>query len=252
MGKMKLNKSQYIGSICVALIVLAQAFEKIFEVAVTPSQATALICAMVYTLLVAVVYFIMSKNESSFVGIFVSILAVKMLPPNITYITRFSVDGAMLYFIVTKVCVVLFLLLAYKFYREQDLEVDHIRGMTILMILAAVPFFNQISAFTSAYFETKTGTMIMPFLSNYACYIAASLVILYVAYRSGQASMRFAAYFEFCAFGINIVRQLGKICYFAVTHQHISKSLFGWIIVFAGLIAVTAVLYSKSKKMITE
>ncbi len=250
MEKMKLNKNQTLGIFAAVLIVLSQACEKILEVVITPSQTTALVCAMVYTIVVAVVFLIVTKLESPFLGIFASMLAVKMLPPNITYIASVTADGAMLYFILSKVVFVLFALLALRFYRVQKNDEEHIRAVPIIILFYAVPFFNQIEAFTSAYFMEKTGSMLLPFLTQYACYAAASIIILAVAFKCGKASMRFASYFEFCAFGINIFRQLGKICYFAATGQHISKSLFGWIIVLAGLIVINAIMLNKSKKSV--
>ena len=247
MAKIKLDKSQTPFLVAIIITVAAQAFEKIFEVAVDVNQFTGLICAMVYTLLVAVVYYIISKGTGTLMGILSAMLALKMMPPKMGYLASVSADGAMLYFLVGKVAVVLFAVLVYKFYREQ--ETPHpIKGLTLLAILLAVPFFNEIASFTGNYLLYKTGSMLLPYFAQYACYAAAVLITFAIAYVSSKDSMRFAACFEFCALGINILRQIGKIGYLAVSHQHISKSIYGWIVVLAALIAIGAFMLAKSKK----
>lgn len=251
MEKVKADKNK---TLCVAAIVItvaAQAFEKIFSVATQPSQAKGLLSAMIYTVVVAVVYYLISKATSSFMGLLASLIAFKMAPPNINYLTTVSVDGAMLYFIVQKAAMVLFAVLVYKFYREQQ-KPRAIKPLPLLVIAVAVPFFNEIANYTCSYLYYKTGSMMMPYFAQYACYAAAVIITLVIAYISGKESMRFAAYFEFCALSINTCRQLGKIGYFAVTNQHISKSLYVWIVVLAGLMVVTAYLLNKSKKTLDK
>ena len=93
----------------------------------------------------------------------------------------------------------------------------------------------------------KTGNMIAPYFTQYICYAAAILVILAVGYKCGKESFRFTAYFEFVALSINIFRQAGKIGYFIVSNQHISKSIYGWVVLFAGLMILTALMLKKSK-----
>ncbi len=247
MGKLRLDKSQTPFLVAIIITVAAQAFEKIIEVAVDVNQFTGLVCAMVYTLLVAVVYYIISKGTGTLMGILSAMLALKMMPPKMGYLTNVSVDGAMLYFLVSKVAVVLFAVLVYKFYREQ--ETPHpIKGMPILVVLFAVPFFNEIASFASSYLLGKTGSMLLPYFAQYACYAAAVLITFAIAFISSKDSMRFVAYFEFCALGINTLRQIGKIGYLAISHQHISKSIYGWIVVLVVLAAVGAFMLAKSKK----
>ncbi|MBR0412120.1 MAG: hypothetical protein IJI47_00940 [Eubacterium sp.] len=247
MENLKLNKNR---SLCLAAIIITvacQAIEKILEVAVHPGQTIGLICAMLYTLCVAVVYYIITKGTSSFMGILAALIAFKMMPPPITYLTRVSPDGAMLYFIVQKVALILFAVLVYKFYREQETP-RAIKPLPILVIVLAVPFFNEISSFTSSYLQFKTGSVIPSYLAQYACYAAAVLITLAIAYTSGRESMRFAAYFEFCALGINTCRQLGKLGYYIATEHQLSKSTALWIVVLVGLAVVNFIMLNKSKK----
>ena len=245
MAKTKLSKSQLLCTVAIVITVAAQALEKILEVAIQPSQISALVCAMVYTIAVACVYFLISKSTNTFWGLLASLLAFKMMPPKINYILNVTVDGGMLYFIVQKVAILLFLVLAYRFYRAQEKQ-HCVNIIPVFILAAAVPFFNEISAFVDNYFLYKTGSMILPFLTNYACYTLAVVTALAVAFISGKESMKFAAFYEFCALGINMFRQIGKIGYFITTNQHVSKSFYGWIAVLAVLMVVTAVLLKKS------
>ena len=248
MDKLKMNKNQSLCVLSIAIVVFAQALEKILEVVITPGQFVGVICAMFYTLLVALVYFIISKGSSSFMGILAALLALKMLPPKITYLSQYSPDGAMLYYIVQKAAVVIFALLVYKFYREQE-EPRQIKPLVLVALIGAVPFFNEISSYTASYLLFKTGTMVLPYFAQYACYAAAALLILGVAFYCGKESMRFAAYFQFIAFSINIFRMLGKTAYFIIAGQHVSKSIYGWIVLFAALIVIYAIAFKRNKKL---
>ena len=248
MDKIKISKNQSLCVLAIAIVVFAQALEKILEVVITPGQFVGVMCAMLYTVLVALVYFIISKGSSSFMGILAALLALKMLPPKITYLSQYSPDGAMLYFVVQKAAVLIFALLVYKFYREQE-QPRQIKPLVLVALIGAVPFFNEISAYTSSYLLYKTGSMILPYFSQYACYAAAALMILGVAFYCGKESMRFAAYFQFIAFSINIFRMLGKIAYLAIAGQYISKSIYGWILVFAGLMVIYVIAFKRNKKL---
>ncbi len=247
MKNVKVGTNETLCVLSVILIVVAQAAEKIIEVAAAPGKTLALCCALIYTVLVGAVYLFIKKGDSSFMGMFASLLALKMLPPNINYFASVSPDGAMTYFVLQKASVVIFAVLLYKFYREQP-QPRSIKPLTLVALVGAVPFFNTISATTTSFLLYKTGSMMLPYFAEYACYAAAALVILGIAYKSGYASMRFAAYFEFAAFGINIVRRAGKIGYFLMSNQHVSKSIYGWIVLYLVLAAVFAFALSKSKK----
>ena len=250
MEKLKPNKSQTMCVFAIALVVFAQALEKILEVAITPSKDLGIIFAMLYTVITAVVFVIVSRSQSSFTGMLAAIFALKMLPPKITYLAAVDVDATMLYYIVQKMSVVLFAVLIYKMYKMQE-EPRQIKPLPVLVLILSVPFFNEISVFFQKYLLFKSGTMLYSFFAEYICYAVAVMLILAVAYGTGGKTLKFVTYFQVTALCINILRTLGKVGYFAVSHQHISKSLYGWIIVYAALIVVFLVsnkmLKSKSE-----
>jgi hypothetical protein len=131
-------------------------------------------------------------------------------------------------------------------------EPHEIRSLPILAILLSVPFFNKIASVLGSFFMYKTGSMLYVYFTQFACYTAAVLVILAIAYNSGFSSMRFTAYFEFTALSINILRQLGKIVYFAIAGEHISKSLYSWIAIFVVLMICFAVATNIKKKQLAK
>lgn len=248
MENLKLNKNRSICLTAIILIVAAQAAQKILQVVIEPTLTFGVICAIVYTIIVAVVYFLLCKETSSFLGILAALLALKMLPPSITHLVNVSADAAMVYFLVQKMSQILFAVLVYKFYCAQE-KPRAIKALPVLLIIIAVPFTNQIAEFAGSYFLFKTGSMIVPYFVQYICYAAAALVILIVSYKCGRESMRFAAYFQFCAFGINMFRMLGKLGYFIIAQQHISKSIYGWVFLFAVLIVAYAIALKKSDQL---
>ena len=91
--------------------------------------------------------------------------------------------------------------------------------------------------------------MLLGYFSQFACYAAATLIILVIAYCSGAYSLRFAAGYEFIALFINIVRVGAKIGYRVINSWHISKSFFVWIALYAVLmVCFAAALKIQAKK----
>jgi len=234
MEKTKMTKDKQICLFSIALVILAQASEKILFAATPATEKLTVLLALIYTALTAIVFFLVQKTKEPFFGLLAALFGYKMLPPILSAINEFSLDAAFLYFIVKKAAAVLFVVLTYKFYQMQE-KPRAIKAVPLLVIMLAVPFFNEIITAGGNYFMAKTGNMLYVYLLSYACYAASALVIFAVAYLSGRDSFRFAAYFEFAAFGVNAFRQIGKIAYFGVLHEHISKSFYGWLLVYAVL-----------------
>ena len=119
-----------------------------------------------------------------------------------------------------------------------------------MVILLSVPFFNEVSLGITKFVYFKTGDTLYCYFVQYALYTAAVAVILGVAYISGYSSLKFTTYFEYTALSINILRQLGKIGYLALNHEHISKSYYVWIALYIVLMICFAVAEKKKKKEI--
>ena len=248
------SKENIMCAIATVIIVASYGAQRIIEVTLQPDKKLALILAIIYTILLAIVLYLISKSNNSFFGILAALIGYKMMPPPIGFLSQTTLDGSTLYFLVGKAAALIFVLVIYKLYKIQE-EPHEIRSMPLLTILLSVPFFNEIMDVLCRYFMYKTGSMLYCYFTQFACYIAAVLVILGVAYQSGFSSLRFTAYFEYTALSINILRQLGKIGYFAVRGEHISKSYFVWIGIFVALMICFAVAVkqkSKQEKLIEQ
>ncbi len=245
MGKIKLSKDKRLCLFSIAIITVSFAIEKIIEWNIFPGKEFSLILAFIFTLLLAAVVYIISKSKSSFYALLAALIGYKMMPPPIASMQYTTAHGDMLYFIVQKVAVILFVILIFKFYNIQE-KPRSIKSLPILAIMFAVPFFMGIAAKLSTYFYNETGSMLYSYFSQFLCYIIASAVILIVAYCSNYDSMRFTAYFEFAALGINVLRKAGAIAVNIIDGNHVSKSYYCWIAIY--FVLIIAFYIAKKKK----
>lgn len=247
MEKIKISKDKSLCLISIAIITVSFAIEKIIEWNMFPGREFSLILAFIFTLLLAVVVYIISKSRSPFYALLAALIGYKMMPPPISSMQYTTAQGDMLYFIVQKVAIILFVILIFKFYNLQE-KPRSIKPLAILAIMFAVPFFMEIAGKLSAYLYNETGSMLYSYFSQFLCYIIASVLILIVAFNSNYDSMRFAAYFEFVALGINILRKAGAIAVNIIAGSHVSKSYYCWIAIYA--VMIIAFYFAKRKKKI--
>lgn len=243
------SKDKLLCVVSVIIVIGAYASEKLVEVFVQPSAKVGVALAMVYTIAVAVVFFMGLKNKNPFFGLLASLIGYKMLPPKIPFLQSQMPEADLLYFIVGKAAVVLFVILIIKFYSIQE-KPRAIKPLPILAIMFCVVFTNGITARLSEYFTAKTGSLMSAYFIGFALYAVANIVILVIAYQSGHDSMRFTAYFEFTALGINILRKCSAITVLMLRSSHISKSLYCWLAVYIALIILAYLLKEKSKKRV--
>lgn len=249
MAKVKPNKSQIQCSIAMAIIVIGYAVERIISIAFDLDKTASLIMAMVYTVLLAIVYCVVSSSKDHVFALLAALLGYKMMPPDIAELNNTSLDGAMLYFIVRKVAVVLFILLVLKGYELQE-KPRMIKPVPILAIMVAVPFAASIADQIGSYMMIQTRNMLYVYFSQFIGYGLATLVILLIAYRNNYESMAFTAVFEYAALAINILRRGAVVAVNLISGTHVSKSYYVWIVLYAALIVLTAILRRMKKKSI--
>ncbi len=242
-----IDKDSKISIITTIVILVSYAAQRLFGFYAEPTKQIAIILAMFNTALLLAVTLILLKRTNVFFALLSALIGFKMLPVSIPYLHSFSKDADLLYFVVGKAAMVIFAFVAYSLYRKQE-EPKAIKPLPIIALMFSVPFFSDISTVFTSYFLDRTGSMLYGFFSQYACYIAASFVILGIAYASGYDSMRFAAYFEYAALTINIIRVAGRVILLMSTSEHISKSNYGWLIIYAALIICFIVAKNIKKK----
>lgn len=250
MDKVKLGKSQLSCVIAMILIVGGYAVERIISIMFDPSKTAAIIMAMVYTALVAVVYLIITRSKDYFYGLLAAMLAYKMLPPAISNLNE-SLDASVMYFIVKKVAVVLFIFLLIKFYEQQQ-RPRAIQPLPILAVMVVVPFCTEIADRIARYFLVTTGSMLYVYFISFIAYGLATVIIMGIAYKTTYESVAFCAYFEYIALAINILRRLAVVVSKLIASEHVSKSYYVWIVLYLGLIGFVALVKNKKQKEIAE
>ncbi|MFR5875736.1 MAG: hypothetical protein ACLUFN_04530 [Eubacterium sp.] len=247
MDSFKLDKDNRLCLLSIIIIIASYAAERLIEMFSTPTKSFALILSAVFSALAVVVFIILLKSKNPFFGLLTSLIGYKMMPPSINMLTQESLYGEAAYYLACKASVILFVVLIIKFYFMQS-EPRKIKILPILAIMLVVPFFSEIGADSLDFFLTKTGSMLGYYIANFICYIAASLIILGIAYKSNYESMQFTAYFESTALGVNALKRLGAITANVSQGNHISRSYYVWLVIYALLIACFWIAKQKKKK----
>lgn len=249
----ELNKNRGLCLFSIALIMACYASERIIEVAFSITNTMAITMAIVYTIALAAVYFIVSKTSNAFYGLLAALVGYKMMPPSIPSLAQLSSDGTMLYYIVQKCGIVIFVLLIVKMFKAQK-EKNKIALIPILAVLVVVPFFNEIGNVLGRYLMyTFGGSMLYAYFTSFALYALATLVIMMVIVRYDYNTVKFIVSYEFIALIINILRRIGIIAVNLINGQHVSGSHYSWIAIFAiAMIGFGIILKTEKKKQIKE
>lgn len=253
MGKIKLTKDKSTSFISIFIIVAAYAVERLMEIFFEPTRIMALVIAIVMTCALAVVVALMFKNESSFFGLLASIMGYKMLPPTVNMISEVSLYGQEAYYLLRCGAALMFMYLIVKFYRMQKGNKDEIiRVVPILALMIAIPFFSEIATNSYYFIMTKTGNMLYFYFAQYAFYAIGSAVILVLSCRANYNSLRFATYFEWTALAINAIKKIGAIVAIAIAGNHISKSYYAWLAVYAVIAVAFLIVKNKKQKALAK
>lgn len=247
MENIKLNRDKGLCLFSIVIIVASYAVERLIEIFFTPTKSFALALGAVLIVLTVIVFVILLKTNNPFFGLLTSLLGYKMMPPSVRMLTEKSLYGEEAYYLACKAAVILFVILIIRFYLMQN-GTDKIKALPILAIMLVVPFFSEIGAQSLDFFLTKTGSMLGYYIANFVCYTAASLIILGIAYKSNYESMRFTAYFEFVALGVNALKRIGAVIANVPQGIHISRSYYVWIAIYAVLIVCFFFAKQKKKK----
>ncbi len=248
----RIKRDQTLCVASIAIMVFCYSAERLLELFTSLSYRGTLIITLLFTVALVIVCCLISKSENTFYGLLAALIGYKMMPPAIPALANASVDGNMLYYIIQKISIVVFVFLAVKIYKAQK-QPASIKALPVLACMFVVPFFWEIAENCGSYLMYQLGqSMLYMYFSQFAFYILASFVILFIAYQSNYASMRFVAYFEFVALGINILRKLGLIFALLIRQEHISKSNYVWIFVFLICIAAFVIAKNIKKREMTE
>lgn len=249
MAKTKVLDNRVSAVLSIVVILAAYAGERLVEIFVAPSRSYAFSLIIGMILAVAATLLLLSKNTNAFFGLLASILGFKMLPPSINMISEVSITGEFAYFIFKKLVTLAFIYLIVRFYRLQK-EEEKIRAVPIVAIMISVQFFMEISTYSYRFFVIRTGSMLGYFFASFACYALAHLTVLVLSYKANYTSLRFATYYAYMALAINALKKICAIIAMSSAGDHISRSHYVWIAVYAGIAVVYAIVKNIAKKKI--
>lgn len=246
--KEKTDKGKLYCLISAVIIIGCYAVQKFTALAFPASRSLAIIEAMVFSLFVAVVYFLVTKSKESFYGILISILGFKMMPPAVSSLKALSAGADIVYYIVTKAAVVIFAFAIIKLFKEQKYE-QKIKALPILFLIVAVPFTNEIASTLSAFVNGyANGNKIYEYFIRFAFYSMAMLVTLFYASKSNKINSKLLCDYTIIALLVNLARRISVIVIYSIQGFHISKSYFCWSAIYIFFIAAFSVLKSKKLK----
>ncbi|MDD7331655.1 hypothetical protein [Eubacterium sp.] len=176
-----------------------------------------------------------------------SLVAFKMMPPSINILSKLSYDASFLYYLVQKAAVLLFIYLFIKHYRKE--KNAKISPFAVFILAFSVPFSLEISNNVSVYLMRSFGeNMLFSYFSDFVFYAAAIFVVWLIALKINYKALGFITCYELVALSINFLR---KACYAVVLtlrHEHVSLSIYCWMVIFALGIVLFAFTYKQRKK----
>lgn len=240
----KMKRDKNIAVFDIALIVVAYVVEKLICIFCADSRALGFALAIGMVAVYAIVCSTLINNKNTRYALMAALLGYKMALPSISMLEQHSVSGAAVYFMIAKLALAAFAILVLKLYFHQN-EDEKVNAVVLLSLMVVVPFSSQISQYSYSFFMVQTGSMLGYYLTQLACYGLASMVILFVAYKSNLNSFRFATCFEYLALSVNASRRIGAIAANAINGTHISRSYYLWLVLYA----VIAVMFFVAARM---
>lgn len=243
------KKDSMLTALAVIISIGSYATARIAGIANALNSTDAIFVAMAMTLLLGLVCFLIYRIDSPSLGILCTLIGYKMIPPNISALSQADRSVELLYFLVGKAAVLIFIILMIKHYKSQESPVA-VKGLPIAFAMVAVPFFAEIAEGTYSFFIEKTGSMLGYYFAQFGCYTLATLLILAVACKGGYGSLRVVGLFEYIALAVNILKRGALIIYYQLMNYHISKSHYCWIVIYVLLALATFMLMRKKEKTI--
>ena len=252
MKEEKFGKGRIYCLVSAVIIFGAYIAQKVLNIAVETDRTSVLIQALVFSMLTAVVYFLISKSKEPFYGIFTALLGIRMLPPVIPQLEHFSAGAGVVYFLVEKVALVIFAITIIKLYRMQKQE-HSLTSLPIICIIVVVPFFNEISSVVSSYLASiGNGNMLYSYFAGFAIYSASLICLTFVALRSNYMGAKLICDFQFVALLMNAGRRACAIIITVAQGNHISASYYCYIAIYAVFFIAFYVLRKKKSTVQTQ
>lgn len=240
------NKKDRMKCILSAIIIVGSyAVQRLASLLIPSGKAICLTEAILFSLAVAVVYFIVIKAENCYYGLLPAIMGFRMLPPDISSLGEYSQAGELVYYIVSRFALVIFSFAIIRLYRKQN-EEEKISVLSILALLFVVPFMSELGDSISRFIIAASDSGVLySYFVKFACYCSALLIILFLAARGNKISAKLIADYTLVALCVNFARRAIIIAYNLINSNHISKSYFCWIAIYSVFFAAFYVIKKK-------
>ncbi len=230
------------------IIIGCYAVQRVLSLCVDANRTLAVCEAMIFSLAVAAVYFLVTKSHEPFYGILISVLGFRMLPPSISALEEFSSGAYIVYYIVGRASLVIFAFAIIKLFRQQETE-QKIGVLPILFLMIAVPFSNEISSTLASFADGyANGNKLWGYFIQFAFYALTMLIGLWYASRSNYINSRLICDYSIVALALNLARRLSVTVIYLARDWHISKSYFCWMAIYIFFIVAYFILKRKKTK----
>lgn len=246
--KEKLSGGRLYCLISAVLLFGSYVCERSLPFIVAPSRQVWLIEALVFSLLTLVIYLLVVSSRDPYYGILMAAFGYRMMPPDIWYqVNAVSRSAGVVYFIVQKMAIVIFIFAIIKLFRLQEKN-KCVTPLAVLAILFVVPFCNTVLPTVSTYLADFTGTMLYSYFAGFVLYIIAMLVLLFIGNQSTRYSGMMISDFQIVALVLNIARKGAAIVINLVNGTHLSRSYYVWVLIYAIFLVAFACLKKKRAK----
>ncbi|MGN0521642.1 MAG: hypothetical protein ACI4IQ_03280 [Eubacterium sp.] len=247
MIKNNFSKGKIYCLISAAVIFGCYIAERIITITATPSRTLAIGMAFAFSLAVAVVYFLVVKSNEIFYGILTAVFGFRMLPPALPMLEKFSPAANIVYFVVEKAALVIFALAIINLYQRQK-KPRLIKPIPILCLLITVPYLMEIAGVIGAFFTSRfNGNKLYEYFTAFLFYAIAMIITLYIASRSNKVSACLMLDYQLVALIINAGRRICAIIITTLNGNHISRSYYCWLLIYAFFFIAFLALRKKKK-----
>lgn len=248
MAKTKFNKAQLPGMLSLVIIFAAYIGEKALKRLTDWSATSAIIQAIVLTAAVLAVFMLLLKCKDYYLGLLTSILAFKILPPDLEMLQKMAFDASAVYFLVRKAALAMFLFLVYRFYQQlkkaQPDDYAHVWGIASIMLI--FPFISSVARDYEQYAMLKTGNMMYIYALQAVAFVCAFMVMAVFCFRYRGTTSRLICDYSFAVLITRMLRKASSILIIAHSGGHVSKAYFVWLAICAVLLVYMIIVRKKT------
>lgn len=248
MAKPKFNKEQLPAIISMLLIFGSYIAEKAFKRLADWSSTSALIQAFAYTAAVLAVFLLLYNSKDYFLGMLTSILAFKILPPEMEMLRQTAFDASAVYFLVRKAALAMFLYLVYYFYqklrKQSPDDYVHVWGLASIMLI--FPYIQSVASDFEQYALLKTHDMMYVYALQAIAFVIIFAIMYGFCFKFPGATARLICDYAAFVLVVRIFRKATSVLIIAHSGAHVSKSYFAWIAICTVLLVCSALIRKKT------